>query len=228
VLDKALSGDPDSMPVELLRNKCIVIFRGVLISRSADLGTLQPYLFTSQNRFYVRFLDKVGRWRNHSVTGRALLFFSEYLKRVCSHPCFFAFRQTKNARDPLGPEYIAKVALKAMAEAGIDTADWKPTHYARQHQLIPWAELASYPPDLVSGSGDIASTSSFLPRASLQSFSSNSVGGEKSGSLVDGANRAGRGVRPKVLLPELTPEDERGGPRHSPLGTHNFWTPSFR
>jgi len=59
------------------------------------------------------------------VTGRALLFFAKYLEQVCSHPCFFAFRQTKNARAPLGPEYIAKVSLKAMAEAGIDTAEWK-------------------------------------------------------------------------------------------------------
>jgi len=38
---------------------------------------------------------------------------------------FFAFGQVKNARAPLGPEYIAKVALKAMAEAGIGTAEWK-------------------------------------------------------------------------------------------------------
>jgi len=75
VLDKALSGEPDSMPLELLRNKCIVIFRIILISRSAYLATLQPYLFTLQNRFYVLFLDKVWKWRNHSVTGRALLFF---------------------------------------------------------------------------------------------------------------------------------------------------------
>jgi len=125
VLDKAVSGEPHSMPVELLQNKCIVIFRNILISRSADLATLQPYLFTSQNRFYVRFLDKVGKWRNHFVTGRLLRLLSEYLKRVCSHPCFFAFRQAKNARAPLGPEYIAKVALKAMADAGIDTAEWK-------------------------------------------------------------------------------------------------------
>jgi len=77
VLGKAVSGEPDSMPVELLQNKCIVIFSIILISRSADLATLQPYLFTSQNRFYVRFPDKVGKWRNHSVTLRALLFFCQ-------------------------------------------------------------------------------------------------------------------------------------------------------
>jgi len=113
------------------------------------------------------------------VTGRNLIV-SEYLKRVCSQPGFFAFGKVKNARAPLGPEYIANVSLKAMAEAGIDTAGWKAqslrgaaathfmakgvpgavvqarggwasaatmaTHYARQHQLIPWAELASSPP----------------------------------------------------------------------------------
>jgi len=59
------------------------------------------------------------------VTRRALLCFAKYLERVCSHPCLFAFRQTKNARAPLVPDYNAKVALKAMAEAGIDTAEWK-------------------------------------------------------------------------------------------------------
>jgi len=119
LLDKAASGDPDSMPLELLRNKCIVIFRIVLISQSADLAKLQPYLFRSQNRFYVRFLDKVGRWRKHSVTGRALLFFPKYLKRVRSHHCFFAFRQTKNARAHLGPDFVAKAALKAMARRAL-------------------------------------------------------------------------------------------------------------
>jgi len=137
-----------------------------------------------------------------------------------------------------------------MAEAGIDTAEWKAhslqgaaatqfmtkgvpgavvqarggwasaatmvTHYARQHQLIPWTELASSPPDYASGSGNVASSSSVLPSGSLQSLSSYSVGDENSGSLLDGANCAGRGVRPKVPLPESTPQDERGGDR----GTH--------
>jgi len=44
---------------------------------------------------------------------------------VCSHPYVLAFRQAKNARAPLNPGYIAKVALKAMAGAGIDTVEWK-------------------------------------------------------------------------------------------------------
>jgi len=60
VLAKTVSGEPGSMTLELLRNKCIVIFRIVLISRSEDLARLQLCLFTSQNRFYVCFLDKVG------------------------------------------------------------------------------------------------------------------------------------------------------------------------
>jgi len=128
------------------------------------------------------------------------------VRQRCSHGCaFFAFRQTKNARAPRGPEYIAKVALQAMAKASIDTAGWKAhslrgasathfmakgvpgavvqarggwasagamaTHCARQNQLIPWPELASSPPDLALGFGDIAASSSVLPRASLQLFS---------------------------------------------------------
>jgi len=162
---------------------------------------------------------------------------------VCSHPFFFAFRHVKKARAPLGPEYIAKVALTAMA--GIDTAEWSAhssrwatathfmakgvpcavvqarggwasagtmaTHYARQHQLIPWAELASSPPELAMRSGDSGSSSSgVLPRASLHSINSISMGSKKSGSLLDGANCAGRGVSLKFPLPELTPEDEGG------------------
>jgi len=109
VLDKAVSGDPNCMAVELLRNKCIVILRIASISRSADLATLQPYLLTLQNRFYARFLDKVGKCRNHSVTCRALLFFRNISHECAPNPAFFAFRQTKNARAPLGPEYIANV-----------------------------------------------------------------------------------------------------------------------
>jgi len=133
------------------------------------------------------------------------------------------------------------MALKAMAEAGIDTAEWKAhslrwaaathftakgvpgaivqargdwtsaatmaTHYARQHQLIPLAEVASSSPDLALAPVDAASSSSSsgLPNANLHSASSISLGGEKSVSLLNGANSAGRGVRPKVPLPESTP-----------------------
>jgi len=75
-LGKAVSCDPSSMPVELLRNKCIVI-----------LATLQPHLFTFQNCFYVRFHDKVGKWKNHSVTGREP--FWPNISNVCAHtPAF--------------------------------------------------------------------------------------------------------------------------------------------
>jgi len=63
------------------------------------------------------------RWG--SGESQDLLFFAGYLERVCSHPCGFAFRQVKNARAAMGPEYIAKVTLKAMAETGIETAEWK-------------------------------------------------------------------------------------------------------
>jgi len=60
------------------------------------------------------------------VTGRALLFFLPNISDGCAPTTgFFAFRQFKNVRPPLGPGYIATVALKAMAEAGIDTAEWK-------------------------------------------------------------------------------------------------------
>jgi len=109
---------------------------------------------------------------------------------VGSDPVVFCLQASSNAWAPLGPEYIEKVALKAMAEAGIDTAAWKANslrgaaathflakgvpgavvqekgcwasaatraaHYARQHQLIPWAELALSTPHLHLGSGDIA------------------------------------------------------------------------
>jgi len=103
VLDKAVSGDPNHMPVELLRNKCTVIFRIVLISRSADLATLQPYLFTSQNRFYVRFLDMVGKWRNHSVTGRALLFFFGVSQTCVLPPLLLCVQANQKCSGAPGP-----------------------------------------------------------------------------------------------------------------------------
>jgi len=199
------------------------------------------------------------------VTGRALRFFRNISNECATTPAFLHSGKPKNARVPLGPEYIAKVALKAIAKAGIDTAEWKAhsfrgaaathfmakgvpgavvqarggwasaatmaTHYARQHQLIPWAELASSPPDLASGSGDIASSfssSSLLPRASLQSFSSTSVGAGGIGIFAVWCKLCGKRGEAEGPLPESTPEDERGGPRHSALGTHNCWTPIFR
>jgi len=61
ICDRAFPDDSNSMPVELLRNSCIVMFRMVLISRSAEVDTLQPYPFTSQHQFYICFLNKMGR-----------------------------------------------------------------------------------------------------------------------------------------------------------------------
>jgi len=116
----------------------------------------------------------------------------------------------------LGPEYIAKVALKAIAKVGIDTAEWQAhslrgaaathfmaksgpdavaqarggwasavsmaTHHARQHQVIPWERLASSPLGSTLGPGVIASSSSsVLPRASLHSTFSISLGVRKTG-----------------------------------------------
>jgi len=147
------------------------------------------------------------------VTGRVILFFGDYLRCVCSRPCLFAFRQVKNARAPLGPEYIAKLARKEMAEAGIYPAGWEAhstrgaaatnfmakgvpaafvqgrggrasaatmaTHYARQHQLIPWAELASSPPpDSALGPGDVALPLSMPCQGQLPVNFWNFVGGE--------------------------------------------------
>jgi len=57
------------------------------------------------------------------------------------------------------------------------SAATRAAHYARQHQLIPWAELALSTPDLHLGSGEIAySSCSALPRTSLQSLSQISRG----------------------------------------------------
>jgi len=89
IWDKAVSGDPNSMPVDILRNKCILIFRIVLFSSSADLAKWQPHLLTSQNRFYVRFLAKMGKWRNHSVTG-AHFFLLSISTECADTPAFFA------------------------------------------------------------------------------------------------------------------------------------------
>jgi len=38
ILGKGVSGDPNYMPVKLLRNKCNVIYRIVLISQRPDIG----------------------------------------------------------------------------------------------------------------------------------------------------------------------------------------------
>jgi len=103
VLIKAVSGEPDSMLVDLQQNKCIVIFRIILVPRSAELATLQPYLFTSKNRFYVRFLDKVGRWRNHSVTGRALLFFCQISRMGVLPPLLFCIQANQKCSCAPGP-----------------------------------------------------------------------------------------------------------------------------
>jgi len=56
------------MPVDLLRNKFIVIFPRIFpLSRRSDLATLQPHMFTSQNWFHVRFLDKVAKWPDYVI-----------------------------------------------------------------------------------------------------------------------------------------------------------------
>jgi len=196
------------------------------------------------------------------VTGRALLFFVEYVKRVCSHPCLFACRQVKNARAPFGPEDIAKVALKVMSVAGVDTAGWKAhalrgaaatqfvakgvpgvvvqargswassasmaTHYSQLHQLIPWAELAASHPDWAMGSGDIASSSSTVLPKCQPPFNFFNFGGRRKIGIIAGWCKL-CGTKGEADDPPVGVDSERrkGGPRHSPLGTHNYWTPIF-
>jgi len=92
ILDKAVSGEPDSMPVELLRNKGIVILSIVLISRRADLETLQPYLLTSQNRSYVRFLDKVGSGKPLCDWSSTVIFCRISQTGVLPRVCFFCIQ----------------------------------------------------------------------------------------------------------------------------------------
>lgn len=129
-LRKSFAGDPDS------------IFLIDLISRRAELATLGPYLFTLQNRFDVRFPDKMVKWKNHSVTSKG-----------CAHsPAFFAFTQIKIARALLGPENMVKVALRAMAEVSISTAEGKPHSFwgsAATHLVgtgVPGAVVPQTPP----------------------------------------------------------------------------------
>jgi len=77
-------------------------------------------------------------------------------------------------RGTAATHFMAKGVPDAVVQArgGWTSAAAMATHNARKHQLIPWPELASSPPDSALGSGDIAASSSVLPRASLQLFSS--------------------------------------------------------
>jgi len=80
VLDKALSGDPGYLPLELRRNKCIVIFRIFPISRSADLATQLPYLFTSSKPFLCPLLRQGGELEGPLCDRSSpFVFFAEYL-----------------------------------------------------------------------------------------------------------------------------------------------------
>jgi len=40
---------------------------------------------TPQNRFFSGFLEKMGMWRNHFVTGRALSLSAPNIPNVCTH-----------------------------------------------------------------------------------------------------------------------------------------------
>jgi len=87
-------------------------------------------IFITARRKTSRPTNANGCIREQSVTCRALWFFRR-ISQTCVLPALlFCFRQVKNARAPLGPEYIAKVALKAMAEADNDIAQWK-AHFLR-------------------------------------------------------------------------------------------------
>jgi len=75
-----------------------------------------------------------------------------------------------------GPDAVAQ------ARGGWASAVSMATHHARQHQVIPWERLASSPLGSTLGPGVIASSSSsVLPRASLHSTFSISLGVRKTG-----------------------------------------------
>ena len=89
--------------------------------RSSDLSHLLPNLWEHQGSLNCRFLDKTGRQRLLTLSGRPLQLFLVYLARVSVAPAPFLLRYQNDMGRCLGAEAVAKVVLKLMAACGIDT-----------------------------------------------------------------------------------------------------------
>jgi hypothetical protein len=108
-----------------LRAKLILSLRLHTLARSADLANIPSVLFTQQEMFFIRFVDKPGRERLVSIAGRTLSLLAAYLSRVSSAPCLFLLRHLSDPRQGLSAERIAKECLVHMTACGIDTAIFK-------------------------------------------------------------------------------------------------------
>ena len=110
-----------SVPLGCLRDKLIMALRVHTLGRSSDLSHVLPNLWVHQGSYNCRFLDKTGRQRLLTLSGRPLQLFVVYLARVSGVPAPFLLRYHNDLHRCLGAEAVAKVVLKLMTDCGIDT-----------------------------------------------------------------------------------------------------------
>ena len=93
------------------------------LGRSSDLSHVLPNLWVHQGSYNCRFLDKTGRQRLLTLSGRPLQMFVVYLARVSGVPAPFLLRYHNDLHRCLGAEAVAKVVLKLMTDCGMASED---------------------------------------------------------------------------------------------------------
>ena len=108
-----------------LRSKLIIALRLFTLARSGDLANIPAAIFCQQDMYFIRLLDKTGKERLLSISGRSLTLAALYLAQVSSTPCLFLLRHLGDPSQGLSAERIAKETLSCMRRCGVDTELFK-------------------------------------------------------------------------------------------------------
>ena len=152
-------GEIRDMTRDVLRDKLLVAIRCTTLARSVDVARMLPHVFVDGTRRYVRYLDKQGRNRLVTVSGRTLALLLSYLLLLCDLPQLFLFRHSTDPGKCLGSEWLAKLVLIVMDGLGIDIHQYKSHSIRGASATLMLREGAS--PDLTRQRGGWATPQSF-------------------------------------------------------------------
>ena len=121
-----------------LRDAAIVLMRMVTLGRSGDLSAMLPMVFYEESRVFVRWVAKGSCCRSFVISGLPFRILGEYLveeraQNPGPHEAMFVGlgkptvspEGNELQTTPLSSERLAKVSLRVMEQAGIDTKSYK-------------------------------------------------------------------------------------------------------
>ena len=119
LVDIAKEAVSESATLEVVRDKLILCLRLFTMARSFDVAHVVPAIWTLQDKYFIRLVDKTGKERMLSIGETTLNLLVRYLTTInVENPGRTLLRHLKDKKLALGPEAIAKTVLNFMDSCG--------------------------------------------------------------------------------------------------------------